>query len=1118
MTRQILLVSKDRAGSHRTIAEALGHAVDGALITVAAGTYEEQLVITKAVTIAREDDTGTARIHAATGSAVVVDTEAFRLSGIAVSTADEQAPAIDVRRGEAALDGCQVTGTAWAAVLAQGPGTIAVRDSELANDHGAGVVVASGGANVVENSTIRDAASSAIVVAGTGRLVIRGSRIERPGGNGICVNGQAECTAEDTSIVAAAKPAIAVEEQAKADLVRLTVADGAGVDAYLASRGTVTLSDCSFSGSAGQSVYVAAGSAPRLRGCTLASAATVGLHITGNSRPRLEDCSITGSPVGILADKESAPDLLRVQVGEAAQAALLISGAATVYGDGLTLSGGEAGVRVFGGATAALRGSQVAADRGNAVELGERASAELTGLTLRAADGFGLAATDARATLATSALRGCGMLAGTGADLTIDDTEVADPVSDGIRVLSGGRAALTNCRVHGARRHGVNIQAGGRAEILTCVVYGNAGDGIRTNTTETVVVDGCDIRDNGGKAMRDLQAAEHDDVPAGGREAGGGEHADGGGGGQDGGQETASWHGGGAYYVGTGPLAELEALVGLSSVKQEVTSLINLNKMAQRRHEMGLPMPPMARHLVFAGPPGTGKTTVARLYGAVLAELGVLAQGHLVEVSRADLVAQIIGGTAIKTTEVVTKALGGVLFIDEAYTLTNQSRGTGPDFGREAVETLMKLMEDHRDQLVVIAAGYSEHMEQFLSSNPGMASRFSRTIEFPNYSVEELVTIVLGMCGAHAYELTDGATEALTRYFEDVPKGPTFGNGRVARKVFEAMVNNQASRLASDPTADNMDLRRLVAADVDQPEPAESAAARGAAGAGDAGGPPETYGADRPREAGGAAGAARPGVSRSTRRIAGLVGLESVRQSLASRLAALPAVHRGGRPAGVAANLVFAGPDGIGRRAVAALYARALAELGLSATGALHWVPLADFPARWPAQAEEYARSIFREADGGLLLLETGELFEERPADERVRVLTALPGAAGSSPGTALVLSGEPSFLIDALHDTAGLSGCFAEYLTFDEYPADDLTELAVRYLAARGYTAGDSTRAALTEVFAEAPEGTGAWAAHRLADYLAESVASPVITPDDLVVLGGAAGDEALIDEAAPA
>ena len=221
--------------------------------------------------------------------------------------------------------------------------------------------------------------------------------------------------------------------------------------------------------------------------------------------------------------------------------------------------------------------------------------------------------------------------------------------------------------------------------------------------------------------------------------------------------------------------------------------------MAQVRQQMGLPMPPMSRHLVFAGPPGTGKTTVARLYGAVLAELGILSKGHMVEAARADLVGQYIGSTAIKTTELVTKALGGVLFIDEAYTLSAGSGGSGPDFGQEAIDALMKMMEDHRDELVVIVAGYSELMEQFLASNPGLASRFTRTIEFPNYTVEELVTITSNLCGKHYYELTDDAVDALTAYFERVPKNATFGNGRVARKLFEAMINNQASRLATAP-------------------------------------------------------------------------------------------------------------------------------------------------------------------------------------------------------------------------------------------------------------------------------------------------------------------------------
>ncbi len=261
-------------------------------------------------------------------------------------------------------------------------------------------------------------------------------------------------------------------------------------------------------------------------------------------------------------------------------------------------------------------------------------------------------------------------------------------------------------------------------------------------------------------------------------------------------------------------LQELNDLTGLNKVKEDLNSLINLLKVHKMRVERGLPQTSVSLHMVFSGNPGTGKTTVARMMGRIYRKLGVLSKGHLTEVDRSGLVSGYVGQTAIKTKKVIDSALGGVLFIDEAYALT--TTGGSNDFGIEAVNTLLKAMEDNRDDFVVIVAGYPELMGDFLDSNPGLRSRFNKKILFEDYSAEELVDIFCGICGKSFYEVTDEALACVREFFTTrvEQKLPGFANGRDVRNFFEKTLTNQANRLAMMCDVTDKDLVTIQLEDV----------------------------------------------------------------------------------------------------------------------------------------------------------------------------------------------------------------------------------------------------------------------------------------------------------------
>ncbi|MFI0896139.1 right-handed parallel beta-helix repeat-containing protein [Streptomyces sp. NPDC020983] len=772
-----------RTGEYGTVADALAAAADGDVLTVGPGTYRENLVIDHAITLRCADGPGTVRISPSSGVAVTVRAAAA-VHDLVVEGQDSTAAALLVENCAPELTGLRVNARSAVGVEVRDSARPTARRCTVDNPAGVGISVLDAAGGLFEDCEVLAAGQSGVTVRTGGSPRLERCRVHHVSGSGLSVTGEhSSLEAVGCEVYEVRGTGLHVSQRASGQLTDCRVHGTTGDGITLDSDAVLAMSDCEVHDIPENAVDLRARAVLTLTRCTVRRFGRNGLSVWDpGTRADANACEI----------HDSTGDYPAVWVSDGAVAIL---DACRVHDvpDALFVLDRGSRADVVDSDFTRIRNTAVSVSDGANVQLDDcRIREAATGAWFR---DHGSGGTFAQVTIDSAAT---GVIVTKGADPALERCTVTNTTESGIYVSAEGRGTFTACRVTGSKGYGFHIIDGCRSTLTRCRTERCARGGYEFAEPGPVTEDCTSDR----AATPEPAPVTVPPVPER--------------------QPASQSYGllGGVPQQSAGPaaqpapagrdsaevLAELDALVGLEGVKREVRTLIDMISVGRRRQQAGLKASSPRRHLVFTGSPGTGKTTVARLYGEILASLGVLESGHLVEVARVDLVGEHIGSTAIRTQEAFERARGGVLFIDEAYALAPEDGGR--DFGREAIDTLVKLMEDHRDAVVVIVAGYTAEMERFLASNPGVASRFSRTITFGDYSAEELLRIVESQAAEQEYRLGDDAGEALLKYFTALPKGPAFGNGRAARQAFEAMVERHAVRLAhvDEPTHDELQL------------------------------------------------------------------------------------------------------------------------------------------------------------------------------------------------------------------------------------------------------------------------------------------------------------------------
>jgi ATPase family associated with various cellular activities (AAA)/Right handed beta helix region/AAA lid domain len=599
---------------------------------------------------------------------------------------------------------------------------------------------------------ISETARAGVLCAGESRVSLTACTVSESESTGLVARGSAQLHARDCTIARTGANGLLVADNGKAWLTECALTESAFTMVHLGDNATARLENTRIANTPEHGIRVIGRAGLQMVGGGIDRTGMTGLQIEDEGDATIRSVSVTGAGIGMRIDTSHRPLIEDCTIGQSSQS----------------------GLEVGTGSGPTVRRCHFSGSGTAGILLGRGSKAELEQCDVSEAGGSGLVVWG-------------------GARPIIRSLSVSHCRKNGIYLAEDARGTLEDCRVSFTEFPAIFVGANAAPIFRRCQI-GDTDQDVDLSDGARPTFEQCTV-DNVPMATLPL-SLPHNAVPG------------------DGHAEATTVTGDTQANLAD-LLQQLEDLVGLQRVKQDVGVLVTLMQMVKRRHEAGLPPPPLSRHLVFAGNPGTGKTTVARLYGQILAALGMLTRGHLVEADRGSLVGEYVGHTAPKTQAAFRRAMGGVLFIDEAYALVPEGRAN--DFGQEAISTLVKLMEDHRDEVVVIVAGYPEEMDRFIRFNPGLASRFTRTLTFADYTSDDLVRIVEQFAHTHRYDLAEPTRRALGDFFDAVERKASFGNGRYARGVFQDMTERHAHRIAAIADATTDQLSTLLPEDLPTP-------------------------------------------------------------------------------------------------------------------------------------------------------------------------------------------------------------------------------------------------------------------------------------------------------------